>query len=176
MVGQMLTVRDLLEWFGWKQGVVTFLVTVGVATWAFVLRIPGPVLFVLSLFAGVGVILIWRIVTLPKPTLENANNYAGAHPPELVRRVQVALERSPAARGAFEQLMQRGEMEYAELISTSGGRAASGSGAVVLREFPKERGEKRPYPRCFISELYKPILRDVLYGQSTGENQNQRGN
>lgn len=93
---------------------------------------------------------------------------SATHPPELVARVKALLERSPATRSVLDRLMRCGEMDYAQLENTPGGPDAFRSGAIVVKEFPKEPGKRRPPPRCVISDLYKPILQDVLYGPSTG--------
>jgi hypothetical protein len=59
-IRQLLSVRGLLDWLGWKQGVGTALTAVLLTGWGWLEHLPGPELVVIALLGCAFLIISWR--------------------------------------------------------------------------------------------------------------------
>ncbi len=64
---QVLSVRGLLDWIGWKQPVVAAIMAIAAGLWAFLQRIPLPIVALIVMAFGPIVIIAWRALTMHPP-------------------------------------------------------------------------------------------------------------
>ena len=88
------------------------------------------------------------------------------HPPELERRVRDLLQACPDARAVLDLLMTQGDETEARLNQMAGAKGAIESGVVISTPTWHRAGVLHGPNMCSISEEYRPIVRDLLYGST----------
>ena len=113
-VRQILSIRGLLDWLGWKQAVGGFIMTGGIVVWSYIRHLSGPNALLLGLATMALVVILWRALTFEPQRLRTPNEVKPTA--DLAGGPEVVVDYSFEEKKRWEALNTRNTDPSAPLI------------------------------------------------------------